>query len=142
MPQLARDQKCIDRNPPDGTPVALSVCLLHIVHQDPPQTSIVLIESAIASTGLSALSSSMRDSTIRVKPLPSPAQGTGSRWTPSVRHQGRGTLATSSQRYWKKFICRQRLSMVSWTPHEALQTGHWKCSPGTFIETTSEVWKI
>ena len=50
---------------------------------------------------------------------------------PSVRHQVRGTLATSSQRYWKKFVCRQRLSMVSWTPHDALQTGHWKCSPGT-----------
>ena len=34
----------IDRNSPDGTPVALSVSLLHIMHQDSPQTSIVLIE--------------------------------------------------------------------------------------------------
>ena len=50
----------------------------------------------------------------------------------------RGTLATSSQRYWKKFICRQRLSMVSWTPHEALQTGHWKCSPGTCSSRNSK----
>ena len=47
-----------------------------------------------------------------------------------MRHQVRGTLATSSQRYWKKFKCRQRLSMVSCTPHKALQSGHSKCSPG------------
>ena len=55
-----------------------------------------------------------------------------------MRHQVRGTLATSSQRYWKKFICRQRLSMVSWTPHEALQTGHSKCSPGTCSSRNSK----
>ena len=46
-------------------------------------------------------------------------------------NQVRATLATSSQRYWKKSICRQRRSMVSWTPHKSLQTGHSKCSPGT-----------
>jgi len=34
----------IDGNPPQGAPVALSVCLLHIVHQHSPQTGIVLIE--------------------------------------------------------------------------------------------------
>jgi hypothetical protein len=49
---------------------------------------------------------------------------------PSVRHQVRGTLATRSQRYWKKFKCRRRLSMVSCTPDKALQCGHSKCSPG------------
>ena len=47
-------------------------------------------------------------------------------------------MATSSHRYWKKFICRQRLSIVSWTPHEALQTGHSKCSPGTCSSRNSK----
>ena len=28
--------------------------------------------------------------------------------------------------------------MVSWTPHEALQTGHWKCSPGTCSSRNSK----
>jgi hypothetical protein len=49
----------------------------------------------------------------------------------------RGTLATSSQRYWKKFKCRQRLSMVSCTPHKALHCGHSKCSPGTCSSRSS-----
>jgi len=49
----------------------------------------------------------------------------------------RGTLATNSQRYWKKFKCRQRLSMVSCTPHKALQCGHSKCSPGTCSRRSS-----
>jgi hypothetical protein len=50
----------------------------------------------------------------------------------------RGTLATSSQRYWKKFKCRQRLSIVSWTPHKALHCGHSKCSPGTCSSRSSK----
>jgi hypothetical protein len=54
-----------------------------------------------------------------------------------VRHQVRGTLATSSQRYWKKFKCRQRLSMVSCIPHKALHCGHSKCSPATCSNRSS-----
>ena len=50
----------------------------------------------------------------------------------------RGTLATSSQRYWKKFKCRQRLSMVSCTPDKALQRGHSKCSPGVCSSRSSK----
>jgi hypothetical protein len=34
----------IDGNPPYGAPVALCVCLLNVMHQNPPQTGIVLIE--------------------------------------------------------------------------------------------------
>src|SRR6516165_1403687 len=50
---------------------------------------------------------------------------------PSLRHQVRGTLATSSQRYTKKFRCRQRRSIVSWIPHFWPHNAQSKCSART-----------
>src|ERR1700745_1062436 len=53
--------------------------------------------------------------------------------TPGAWH-----LGDCSQRYWKKFKCRQRLSVGSWTPHKALHCGHSKCSPGTCSRRSSK----
>src|SRR5262249_17725934 len=56
----------------------------------------------------------------------------------SLRHQVRGTLAANSQRYWKKFKCRQRRSIVSCTPHRVPHCGHSKCCPRTCSKRSSK----
>ena len=53
--------------------------------------------------------------------------------TPSARHLGHQFAAVL-----EKVKCRQRRSMVSWTPHKALQRGHSKCCPGTCSSRNSK----
>jgi hypothetical protein len=53
--------------------------------------------------------------------------------TPSARHLGDQFAPVL-----EKFKCRQRRSIVSCTPHQALHCGHSKCCPGTCSSRSSK----